>query len=100
MGVRSRALPLHVMRKLVWAAREGQNEVALTDDVFLVRKTPSDVMTPASVVLPREELVPLTVDERSVLTEMDVQDGYATPRDTRAGLAWPEWPFFTPPSGN
>lgn len=42
IGVRSRALPVYLMRKLVRAAREGRNEVALADDLYLVRRLGPD----------------------------------------------------------
>jgi hypothetical protein len=40
VGVRSRSLPLHLMRRLVRAAERGQEAVELTDDLYLVRRAP------------------------------------------------------------
>jgi hypothetical protein len=70
VGVRSRALPVYLMRKLVRAAREGRHEVELTDDVFLVRRSSSAGARDSTfVVAPTEAepVQPLMVTESIVL---------------------------------
>ncbi len=122
LGVRRRAVPLYLMRKLVRAANEGQNEVALTDEVFLVRRLPdaevakvSPAELPSPLPKPRAEglIVPLIVDEPppEFITEMDVMMETRGPRHSRpaddasqyvwwdrpSNMSWVQWPFFTPP---
>jgi hypothetical protein len=101
MGVRRRSLPLFVLRKLADAHREGRTEVALTDDLYLVRRLPeTDVrrFEASSPLLPMLDDTPLiTVVEDPPATEMDVIVNETSSHDTHAVLAWVEWPFFTPP---
>lgn len=117
IGVRRRALPLFLMRKLVRAAHEGEAEVPIMEDVFLVRRprTFAEVM-PARPPEPARTPTPVFVDDgrplisvvddggesptadvRTTATEMDVLNGDST-HDTHSVLAWVEWPYFTTPS--
>jgi hypothetical protein len=107
LGVRRRAVPLYLMRKLVRAANQGYNEIALTDDVYLVRRLPDDQATkispaePAPSYLPKQDLVvPLVIDEPMVgpITEFDViSSSQGSQSSLSSSLSWIEWPFFTPP---
>ena len=106
LGVRRRALPLYLMRKLIRATNQGYNEIALTDDVYLVRRLPEDKankIVPAALQHPKPDLiVPLVIDEPKVgpITELDVVASSSTPGsriDRPTSMSWVEWPFFTPP---
>jgi hypothetical protein len=91
IGVRRRALPVYLMRKLIQAAREGQNEVALTDDVYLVRRTqPTEpAPTPAHTTFMG---VFVHKVEKVVTTEPDVAPKpVVAPEPAKV-----DWPFFTP----
>ncbi len=121
LGVRRRAVPLYLMRKHVRAANHGYNEIALTDDVYHVRRHPDEQaskVSPAEPVkqsfVPKQHLiVPLVIDEPQVgpITELDVvmHPRHARPRpggegaeyiwwDRPSNMSWVEWPFFTPPA--
>ncbi len=117
LGVRRRALPAYLMRKMIRAHNEGQSEVALMDNVYLVRK-PKDPdpksLGPLIVPLlfgdaPEAEKAPV---EPVALTELDVvmlnEDLSMHPRSLsspeplwwesqKSSMSWAEWPFFTPP---
>lgn len=101
LGVRRRAVPLYLMRKLIRATNQGYNEIALTDDVYLVRRIPDDQaakVSPAGVVAPKPDLiVPLVIDEPMAgpITELDVMSNTGPSGST--SMSWVEWPFFTPP---
>jgi hypothetical protein len=114
MGVRRRALPLFLMRKLLWAAHEGESEVPIMDDVFLVRRPRQlhgmPAKAPEPIVFDDRPLVALVDDAPaqavveeapSVPTEMDVMANGEAKHDTHSVLAWMEWPYFTPsPDGD
>lgn len=103
-GIRRRAIPLYLMRRLIVAAREGRNEVELGSDVYLVRRSAHDVPAPVPDDRPLRQLV--SIDRRGVvrpvgrvpvLTEMDAADVVPDlPRQTKREEA--DWPFFTRPS--
>lgn len=104
IGVRRRAMPLYLMRHLLRAAREGRNEVPISDDLYLVRR-PADAVAPEALPTlpalvafePQEYLVPLVIEEpKEVLTEFDIAVE-AGGNDTESVLTWVQWPFFTPP---
>ncbi len=120
IGVRRRALPLFLMRKLIRAAHEGEEEVPIMEDVFLVRRprTMAEMM-PARPPEAAPAPMPLFVDDGRPLisvvddggespttkesftnaTEMDVLNGDSV-HDTHSVLAWVEWPYFTPEPSN
>lgn len=100
IGVRRRALPLYLMRTLIKAAREGQNEVALTEDVYLVRRT-----QPA-LPAPRHSFMGVFIDgDAGVTTEPAVvahpaptvaPTPPASAREEHETGNVGDWPFFTP----
>ena len=117
IGVRRRALPLFLMRKLVRAAHQGESEVPIMEDVFLVRRPRTFAeVTPARVLEPVSAPMPLVIDDGRPLisvvgdggesptaeetltepTEMDVLTNGHDTHDTHSVLAWVEWPYFTP----
>ncbi|HYZ91789.1 MAG TPA: excalibur calcium-binding domain-containing protein [Actinomycetota bacterium] len=109
MGVRRRALPLFLMRKLLRAVDEGESEVPIMEDVFLVRRprqvqeVPVNAPQPEPIVFDDRPLIVVVdsaaqavVEEApSVPTEMDVMINGEAKHDTHAVLAWTEWPYFT-----
>ncbi len=109
LGVRRRAVPLYLMRKLIRAANQGENEIALTDDVYLVRRLPEDQASKVSpagragtVEREHDLIVPLVIDEPKAgpITEFDVvsnTQASGSPFSRTNSLSWIEWPFFTPP---
>lgn len=105
LGVRRRAVPLYLMRKLIRATNEGRNEIALTDDLYLVRRLPEEEVTTISPAPPGPRdpdlVVPLVIDEPKAraITELDVLSngsGWESRLDRAVSMSWVEWPFFTP----
>ena len=41
LGVRRRAVPLHILRMLMNAKQQGRHEVEIAEDVFIVHRAPS-----------------------------------------------------------
>ena len=121
IGVRRRALPLYLMRTLIKAAREGQNEVALTEDVYLVRRThPTEEAPPAPQAAPaRSTFMGVYLDGAVTITtpalptkpavmsiapapvthepiEQPVAPSPAEQPVAPATAGRVDWPFFTP----
>ena len=101
--------PLFVLKLLAKAARQGRSEVALADDVYIVRKParPPVRETPdAAGPAPKQAAAPEHKPATVLLTPpIDPSARRAEPMDEFAiaviGLdddeARPDWPYFTPP---
>lgn len=102
IGVSRRALPAYLMRKLIQAAHEGRNEVALGDDVFLVRR----VQPVISEVPPvRGTFMGVLMDAEAKVTAAEPNGTPTTPPKPSTVRNTPvpqerkaDWPFFTPSS--
>ena len=63
LGIRRRAIPLYLMRKMITAAERGQDRVELSDDVYLVHRS---VLENAPLVEDIAPIVETTADEPDV----------------------------------
>lgn len=93
-----RRVPLSVLKSLATAAKEGRSEVALAEDVYVVRRSPHDrpLLDWGAAPVPLDGVTAGPV-YAAVLTEhrdpredtQEIQIVDPTPDD--------DWPFFTPP---
>jgi hypothetical protein len=125
LRTRSGSLPVHLMRKVLSAMRQGRNEVELGGDVYLVRRRetrsddvdhqqlereprpakPRSAPQPTPGALPKEadstrsgEPVETASAEENGLSGNDAQDRIVTDPAIKPLHEEYGWPFFTPPT--
>lgn len=105
--------PLYVWRALARASRQGRSEVALADDVYIVRKPTAQApvrepATPAATPAPPAPEPRVARPPRLVLTppiDGSAHAGEPTTDEFAVALAFDEdarsdWPYFTPPDAS
>ena len=99
--------PLFVLKLLAKAARQGRAEVALADDVYIVRKPPAEA--PAAVEAPKPAAAKPSKPATVLLTppigqapvlRADPMDEFAVAIIGLDDSDDPDWPYFTPPDAS
>ena len=99
--------PLFVLKLLAKAARQGRAEVALADDVYIVRKPPAEApaavpaLKPAVAKPSKPATILLTPPiGRAPVLRADLTDEFAVAIIGLDDTDDRDWPYFTPPDSS
>jgi hypothetical protein len=92
-------IPLAVLKLLAKAARQGKREVALTNDVYIVRRQAgeSHVRTTDPMLPPTPAVVSRLAPRVAILAPTADEWSAALALEEASGDDVDDWPYFTPP---